>query len=480
MKVTRVKALVFVFLCVLASWREVLSARAAEPAWPTYRGNPQRTGNIDGKAGPATPRVLWTFKSQDHFVASPVPFGERVYIAGLGTFNVSTFFALSSDPAAKQRTVWSKTTPFLKLPTVSSPAISDGKLVFGDGMHQTDGATLHCLKLDKGLPLWGLPVPGTLVHLEGSATVADGKVYLGGGAAGVLCVDLNRATLDGKELALDEVQKVVERKWAELQAKYEEEKKKDPDFAVPPSEDQLPRPAPRLVWQHGQEKWHVDAPVAVVGDRVLVASAYLDKEMVGDRALYCLDAKTGAEKWKAALPINPWGGPSVQGDLVVVGGSSIGYDPKALKGAKGEVVALNLADGKEKWRKEVPGGIVSCVALTGELAVATATDGKVRAFNLADGERKWIYDAKTPFFAPPALAGGVAYVGDLKGVVHALNLADGTARWTLDLGNHPDVKAPGMIYGGPALQGGRLYVATCNLEGANARQPTAVVCIGDK
>ena len=104
----------------------------------------------------------------------------------------------------------------------------------------------------------------------------------------------------------------------------------------------------------------------------------------------------------------------------------------------------------------------------------------MRAYGLADGEPRWNYDAKTPFFAPVALGKDVVYAGDLKGAVHALNLADGTAKWTLDLGTDPAVKAPGMIYGGPVLHGGRLFVATCNLEGAFARQPTVVVCIGDK
>jgi outer membrane protein assembly factor BamB len=181
------------------------------------------------------------------------------------------------------------------------------------------------------------------------------------------------------------------------------------------------------------------------------------------------------------LQLNPWGGPSVSGDVIVVGGSTIGYDTKVLKGAKGQVVALNLADGKEKWHKELPGGVVSCVALADGLAVATATDGKIRAFDLNTGDRRWVYSGKFPFFAPPAVAAGVVYAADLKGVVHALSLADGTqARWTLDLGTDPEVKAPGMVYGGPVLQGGRLFVTTCNLEGVHANQPTAVVCIAEK
>jgi outer membrane protein assembly factor BamB len=455
------------------------SAGAAEP-WSTYRGNLQRTGNTDNVAGPAVPKVLWVHKSTEHFIAAPVPAGDRVHVSGLGAFNVSTFSALAVDPKAAQRVVWSKTTPYLKLPTVSSPAISDGKLIFGDGMHQTDGAVLHCLRAEKGLPLWQLPVPGKLVHLEGSPTVSDGRAYLGGGAAGVLCVDCNRVTLDGKEMDLSAIQKVLEKRWSELLAAYEADKKKDPDFAVPPSEDQLPKPAPVTLWRQGQERWHVDAPVAVLGDRVLVASAYLDDEKVGDRALFCLDAKSGEVRWRAPLRLNPWGGPSAQDNVIIVGGSSIRYDPKLLKGAKGEIVALDLATGKEKWRKEVPGGVVSCVALSEGLAIATATDGKVRAFNLADGDRRWIQDCKTAFFAAVAVTAGTVYAGDLRGIVYALNLADGKPKWTLDLGSSPDVKAPGMIYAGPVLQGGRLFIATCNLEGPFVRQACVVVCIGEK
>jgi outer membrane protein assembly factor BamB len=447
--------------------------------WTTYRGNPQRTANTDGVAGPTAPKVLWAFKSKEHFVAAPVPADDRLYVSSFGAF-APTFLCLATDPKAAQRTLWSKSGPYLTLPSVSSPALVDGKILFGDGMHQNDGATLHALNQDKGLFEWELKLPGTLVHLEGSPTVADGKVYLGGGAAGVICVDLNRLTLDGKQMDRAAIQKVLDQKWAELEAKYEIEKKKDPELAVKPAKDQLPRPSPVKLWEQGKEKWHVDAPVTVLGDRVLAASAFLDKEKAGDRALFCLDAKTGEQKWRTPLTLNPWGGPSVQGDLVVVSGSSIGYDPKALKGAKGDLAAYDLATGKEKWRKEIPAGVVSCAALTPELAVVTATDGKVRAFELATGDRRWIYDAKAPLFAPVAVAGSVVYAGDLKGVVHAVNLTDGTEKWKLDLAADPDVKAPGSIYAGPSVHGGRVFVATCNLAGAAEELQTAVVCIGEK
>ena len=452
------------------------------PTWATYRGNPQRTAS-DGKPGPAKPNVLWVLQAKEHFVATPVPAGDRLFISGLGAFNVSAVHCLNTDPKtpADKRAIWTKTTPALKLPVVSAPAIADGRVIFGDGMHQTDGAILHCLGLDKGLRLWQLrtPSPDRLVHLESTPTINAGKAYMGGGSLGVIAVDVAKVTLDGKAMDQAAIQKVIEDRWAELQKKFEEEKKKDPDFAIPPTEDDLPKAAPTLLWKQGQGKWHVDAPVNVIGNDVLVGSSFLDKEKEGDRALICLEADGGKIKWRTPLTLNPWGGAAVHDKVAVVTGSSIGYYPGQLKGAKGEIGAYELGSGKEIWKKEVQGGVTSCAALADGLAICTATDGKVRAFSLADGSRAWIYDSKTPYFAPPAVSDGVVYAADLNGVVHAINLKDGSVKWTLDLGADP-VKAPGAVYGGPVVQNGRVYVATCNMEGVHAGKPTVVVCIGEK
>lgn len=447
-------------------------------SWSTYRANSQRTANADGKPGPQSPKILWALKSKDHYIASPVPTENKLFISGLGAFNVGTFFCLSTEPKANQRVLWFKSTPYLKLPTVSSPAVVDGRVIFGDGMHQTDGATLHCLDT-AGLPLWQYSIPGTLVHLEGSPAVAEHKAFIGGGSAGVVCIDTEKVTVAGKPMDLKSVQKLQAQRWQEMLAKYEKDKKTDA-FALPPSEDQLPKAEPAKIWQEGQEKWHIDAPVALIGDKLLVGSAFLDKEKTGDRAIFCLDAKSGKAEWRSKLKLNPWGGPSVVGSTVIVTGSSIGYDPKVLKGAKGTISAFDLKDGKELWSKDITGAVVGCAAIAEGSAIVTATDGKVRAFDLTSGERRWIYDAKMPMFAPPAIAGDLVYVGDLKGAIHAIDLKTGGEKWILDLGSAPETKSPGMIYAGPVVQSGRLYVATCNLEGPFARQGTVVVCIGEK
>ncbi len=452
---------------------------AADPApWATYRGNPARTGNTDGKAGPDKPAVLWAVASQDHFIAAPVPVGESLYVSGFGAFNRPTIALYPTADGKKP--LWSRSAPYLRLASVSSAAVSGNSLVFGDGLHQDSGGVLHCLTADTGRPVWQLPMPGDLIHLEGAPTIADGRVYMGAGAGGVFCVELDKAMLDGKDVTAADVVKLQEAKWKELLAKFEADKKKDPDFAVPPTEDNLLKPEPKKVWQKGEKKWHVDAPVCVVGDKVLVCTSYLDKEKTGEKALYCLSAKTGETIWTQPLALNPWGGASVSGDTVVVTGSSVGYYFDQLKGAKGSLAAFALADGKPKWKKEIPGGVVGAAAISDGLAVVTATDGKVRAYAMADGDRRWIYDTKGQAFAPPAIAAGVVYVGDLAGGIHALALKDGLPKWKLDLGTDPAVKAPGMVYGGVTVSGGNLFVGTCNLEGPNARKGTCLVRIGAK
>jgi outer membrane protein assembly factor BamB len=211
---------------------------------------------------------------------------------------------------------------------------------------------------------------------------------------------------------------------------------------------------------------------------VLVASSNLS-EGARDCAIYCFGAADGAFKWRAELKHNPWGGPSVSADgqTVVVGCSSIRFDPAEVAGAKGEVVALSLADGSIKWRKDVPGGVVSPVTLAKDLAIFAATDKKVRAFDLKNGEQRWAFDGKTPFFAGVTVVAEVAYACDVNGVLYAIGLADGKQTWRLDIGK--ETRSPGHVYGSPVVHGGRIYVGT-NAVALPEVKGTVLVCIGEK
>ena len=209
-------------------------------------------------------------------------------------------------------------------------------------------------------------------------------------------------------------------------------------------------------------------------------TSYLNKEKVGERALLLPEYRDRRNGLEARLAYNPWGGATVAGDLVIVTGSSIGYYYKELKGAKGDLTALDLKTGKAKWRKEMPtGGIVGCAAASDGLAVCTATDGKVRAYKLADGERAWLYDAKTPFFAPPAVAGGVVYVADLAGVVHALDLKTGAREVDAEPRRRRPVRPAWFTAASPSTAASSSSRPATS-KGPYAGKETVVVCIGSK
>src|SRR6516165_347422 len=130
-----------VFICGFWLSAAPALAQKSEP-WSTFRGNAQRTGSTDGLPGPQAAKVLWAYKSPDHHMSSPVPMGDRLLLSGLTGFNVGFVNCISTEIKPKKRELWTKTTPLLKLPTVSSPALLDGAIIFGDGMHQTNGAAL--------------------------------------------------------------------------------------------------------------------------------------------------------------------------------------------------------------------------------------------------------------------------------------------------------------------------------------------------
>jgi outer membrane protein assembly factor BamB len=223
----------------------------------------------------------------------------------------------------------------------------------------------------------------------------------------------------------------------------------------------------------------VDAPVAVVEDRVLATSAYLDDEKAGARALLCLKADDGSLLWQTQLRWNCWGGPSI-GPYVLIGCSNLDPDPKTASTARGEVLAFELDTGAVKWRREVPGGVFAPVAIREGLAIFTATDGTVRAWDTDTGQERWTYDAGAPFIAGPAVTGKTVYVADLNGVVHALNLEDGKRQWILDLGDNPATRPAGTICGSVVVHRGHLFLAMCNRGNGEARAQNAVICIGEK
>ena len=97
--------------------------------------------------------------------------------------------------------------------------------------------------LGTSLPLYALPAATTLTLELPDATATYGSPL----AASAVLLQ-GGAPLAGKEISTTAASAIIEAKWAELNKAYEDALRKKDKFAVPPREDELPQPAPLLVW----------------------------------------------------------------------------------------------------------------------------------------------------------------------------------------------------------------------------------------
>lgn len=114
---------------------------------------------------------------------------------------------------------------------------------------------------------------------------------------------------------------------------------------------------------------------------------------------------------------------------LVHGGRAFTYDPS------GVVHAYSLS-GASLWRAEVaPEGEDSRVT-GGGIAASRATlfaatgFGEVVALDVASGGQRWRYDLGEPARSAPTVEGGLLYVVTKGNVLHVINRSDGTEAWT--------------------------------------------------
>lgn len=117
------------------------------------------------------------------------------------------------------------------------------------------------------------------------------------------------------------------------------------------------------------------------------------------------------------------GGPSVAGDLLVVGS------------LEGRVQAFAAADGAERWSAQLSSEIIAAPAIGSGMVVVRTHDGHIFGLDRADGSRKWVYDRATvPLLSlrgnsAPVLVNDVVYDGEDNGKVVALRASDGAVLW---------------------------------------------------
>jgi outer membrane protein assembly factor BamB len=163
---------------------------------------------------------------------------------------------------------------------------------------------------------------------------------------------------------------------------------------------------------------------------VAAGSVYVHAD---DGVVYCLDTGDGTERWRArvdrAVERIPPGQAGSRYDsysssvLLVDGTAYVGT-------AGGSLVALNAADGSERWRHEAGEAILGTPSVGGGRVYYADFSGRVAALEAQAGEVLWSTPTAGAIVSSPALAGDVLVVGNRAYDLLALSAADGSVAWT--------------------------------------------------
>lgn len=100
----------------------------------------------------------------------------------------------------------------------------------------------------------------------------------------------------------------------------------------------------------------------------------------------------------------------------------------------GAFVALDARNGAELWRAQAGDAILGTAAVAGNLVYIGAQDGLVHAYDVATGAQKWTRATGAGIWAAPLVVENTVAVGSRDGVFYALDAASGSIRWSFSAG----------------------------------------------
>ncbi|HSI34533.1 MAG TPA: PQQ-binding-like beta-propeller repeat protein, partial [Tepidisphaeraceae bacterium] len=209
----------------------------------------------------------------------------------------------------------------------------------------------------------------------------------------------------------------------------------------------------QLLWKiekHGDDdlKAFFSSPVLSPDGKSLIVGQGLHEDK--DCALICVDAATGAARWKVQTSLHIESSPAVWKDLVVVGAGAIEDANHKPTGDPGFVLGVQISTGKTLWKHAVndpesspaihpdDGTVYIGAGFNGNAVVALRPEADE---DLKGAKRElWRTAAPYPVTGPVTLAGDLVLVGGgtsdfvnvsptPAGVVMALDRKTGAVRW---------------------------------------------------
>ncbi|MGH8506629.1 MAG: outer membrane protein assembly factor BamB [Stenotrophobium sp.] len=164
----------------------------------------------------------------------------------------------------------------------------------------------------------------------------------------------------------------------------------------------------------GSDTLYTGLQMSVQPDAVFAA------DVGGD--VYAFNPKNGDRIWRAKTGARVISGPSVSGNLLLVGTLDA------------QVIALKRADGSELWHSTLSSEVLAVSAGNGDIVVARTVDGHVYGLAADTGKQIWNFDRNEPNLtlrglSEPMVIGGSAYVGLDNGRMVSLRVTDGQLNW---------------------------------------------------
>jgi outer membrane protein assembly factor BamB len=199
-----------------------------------------------------------------------------------------------------------------------------------------------------------------------------------------------------------------------------------------------------LQWRFpGDDGLAGDGTPTASGDTVFAATVF--------GWVYAVSAGTGTLLWKTRFDSLAIFHPTVAGDALILG--TRGRRPGGL--GAGFVIALNRADGTERWRFPLPdsagfggGAVNSGLAVDGMVIIGSMTT-RLYALDVATGTLVWEQAPDVPnigtwqYRFAPRLLGKTLIALRANLAIEGRSPADGTLLWTLDQGVYSSVPAIG-------------------------------------
>lgn len=135
---------------------------------------------------------------------------------------------------------------------------------------------------------------------------------------------------------------------------------------------------------------------------------------------YSMNGKFGNvhEIWRIQEKADIGAGSTVAGGLAIITTTA------------GEVKALSLKNGQERWVFNAGAKIYSTPATDGKRVIAASADGMVRALDLKTGRVLWSHDAQQPVVASPVISGRNVFITGSSGRCDALDARNGSLLWS--------------------------------------------------